>query len=245
MVDILQVLSSPLGQRILAIYFTSTSLSTLLTFYSERYLYNKYIMPYLRGTKKAAVAKFAAPTIRNELDRLKRQVARNTASPDHFIRIVPLQGEEGVEFHRIDIPFTTTFTTDAKYRDSITGDKYYNNWIKLKFHSINPACNALRVVVYSPKVTTAEFIPEQTVTGFVTPPDPAAFRVYYDQMIQNPNSLQPLYMQRLVNLRKTITEFNGSSNILERGNIRICLLVQNSSSQSLGFLGYQLCTTDK
>lgn len=188
--------------------------------------------------------KYSPPTIRNELDRLKRKVARNSPSPNFFQRTTTLN-EATSGYHHENVNVSEIFTNDASYRDYITGDTYANRWLKFHYTSGSSSLGQFRLIVYSPKVASTEFNPSDSPSGFVTQLDPSAFTVFYDSMKVNPNSIQPLHFSQFVSLRNIITEYNGSSSIMEKGNIRVCCIWDNTNSGNGGTLGWQLSTLDK
>lgn len=203
----------------------------------------KMVYPY-PGKKKP----FAGPpTLQNELYRLKRKVARITPGLNYFTRTATLSSSEIAPFsyHVVTVTPTEDFIADAAYRTLITGDDFLNKFIKLKYTGNTTVIQQVRIVVYVPMKPTTLFQPQSDASGFVTIPDPNAFRVLYDSMKVNPNSLQPLHWQHTIQLRNLMTVYNGSSSTIEKGNLKICVMYQNLTDELGGVLGWQLVTQDK
>jgi len=243
MVDILQVLSSPLGQKILGIYFTSTSLSVLLSHYSEKYIYNKYIMPYLRGAK--SLTKYPAPaSVQNQLNQLKRKVAQNTpAKVNHQRQYALSPAPSGVSGANINV--TDDFISATEYRDLVNGDSYTNHTLRLCI-KVKPEVSAFRVIVYSPKVTSSSYAIPTSDNNLTRYPDPAAFAVYHDSWVTRQADLDESIFFKNINLRRLTTVYNGSSSTLEKGAIRVMVEWSKGGGSTVpGHITTMLILSDK
>lgn len=240
MVDILQVLSSPLGQRILGIYFTSTSLSVLLTHYSEKYLYNKYIMPYLRGTKTNTVVK---PSYQQQLNQLKRKVANNTAYKQ-YSQTSWSTGTITAGAYGIDLPITTDFIAKSNFSDLINGDKWANHYLKISGFW-TAGVTAARIIVYTAKKTGTVITNPTTQLEFGRILDPAAFSILYDGYINRQADLAVTAFHKTINLRNLVTINNLSSGVLERGDIHVLMSCMTTSTNIPFYVNTQLCFSDK
>lgn len=204
-----------------------------------------------RGTKRTL--RVGPPTLANKIKRLERKVAHNTPGLNYFTRLSNPVSDVISSFNYQVATFSPsdTYVTDPQYRNEITGDTFYNKWLKLMYTddaSGTPGSSAvlqMRIVVYSPKLADTIFKPSDTAAGFATLPDPSAFNVYLDETIQDPNSLQALHFSRIIQLRNKVTEYNGSNTTMERGPINVTVLFQNTTNNKAGQFGWQLVTQDK
>lgn len=239
MTQILQVLASPLGQRILGIYFTSTTLSALLTYYSEEYLYNKYIMPYLRGTKKASYVK---PNVQAQINQLKRRVNRNAAAKCYFRKTSDPSAPVGIGGNEVVI--TDDLIADSSFPLNISGDSFCNQWLKLS-GLVDYSNTAFRVIVYRPVKAGNTYSLPTTKSELVRIPDPAAFYVYADFFINQKETTTDMGWKRYIPLRNMQTIYNRSSSTLEKGDIHIQFSWEKTNTAGPHTTGLQLCYTDK
>lgn len=209
------------------------------------YLTAKYIlMPYLRGSTKAKYSKPSATTIQNQINVLKRKVAQN-ASQKNFIRqnltAVAAGGTSGSNYN-----LTSDFIATATYRDYVNGDKFANHWVKLSLLS-EIDVTALRIIVYTPKKTGTSFSVPTTAAELALIPDPAAFTIFMDRWI-NPyeSTLSRSGHHMLVNLRRMVTDYNGSSSTLEKGEVKVWIgWSKTSGSSTVMNCQTMLCVSDK
>lgn len=241
MVDILQVLSSPLGQRILGIYFTSTSLSLLLTHYSEKYLYNKYIMPYLRGSIKK-VPTYAKPNVQAQLNRLSRQVARNKPSRCYFRATYEGVAAAGVGFS--DHVITDDLIASSSFAANVGGDEFNQLYLKLN-GLVDFQTSAFRIVVYRPIKTDTTYAGPITKLDMPRILDPAAFHVYADFWVNSTEASSDRGYSRFINLRNLLTIYNRSSSNLEKGDIHIQFMWEKTTTAATHQTSVQLCYADK
>jgi len=211
----------------------------------------------LRGTRSRRAETLPAVPISlaNKVARLSRQVARNKASPNYYgLQVQPVStATTPFGYQAANVNVTTSYVGSPQFPSDINGDEWYNKMLRLRYtgepSAIDPASNPpidqFRLVVYSPRLADTVFRPANTRNGFTELPDPAAFIVYWDEVIQNPNSLQPLEWSRNIKLRMRKTIYNRSNSTLETGPIKVTLLYYNGEDNRAGTLGYQLITYDK
>lgn len=208
-------------------------------------------MVYLRGTvnnlqKKRERYTPGPVSLSNKVARLQRQVAHITPALNYFIRTETPTSDavSSFSYQTALINPTGEYVGSTQFRNEITGDTFYNKKLKVIWTGgPDNKIQAMRMVVYSPKLADTVFKPANTKQGFVTIPDPAAFNVYFDEVFQDYESLAPFNWSREIPLRNKLTEYNGST--LERGPIRISLMYLNESDNEAGTLGFQLVTQDK
>mgnify|MGYP000608867388 CR=1 FL=1 len=209
----------------------------------EKYLIAKYgfnmARGYLRGTK--AFQSRRAPTLSNKVTRLERQVNRQRPEKIHWI-------DSTNTFHAlgqksIDFDVTRLFINSTRFRDDITGDKWYNHSIDLRLKFDTPI-NGLRVVIYTPKrsgTTTAGLT--TGYTSFTAPLDPTAFIVHLDRAINsNYNSEYPFL--RFYAKLNSLTQYNSEADILDRNNIRVAILYEASNAGNI-YYSWDLMVTNK
>lgn len=209
-------------------------------------------MVYLRGTANQLQAarkrqRAGPPTLANKVAKLQRQVAHNTPGLNYFLRTESPNSDvsTGFDYQVANVNPTSEYVGSTQYRTEITGDTFYNKRIKIVYTADTDKISAMRLVVYSPKLADTIFKPQNTPQGFCTVADPAAFNVYFDEVIEMKESLDPLSFSRVIQLYNKMTEYNGGTATLERGPIRITLLYKNTIDANAGVIGYQLTTQDK
>jgi len=178
-------------------------------------------MPYLRGTK-STVGSYSKPSFQNQLNLLKRKVNQNTPSKSNHQRQYILTAvAAGITGATINV--TEDFVGAVEYRDLINGDSFTNHTLRLSI-KVRPEVTAFRVVVYTPKVTSSTYAVPTTDNEFTRFLDPAAFTIYHDSWVNRQADLDESIFFRNINLRRMRTIDNGSSGVLEKGNLRVCLM---------------------
>jgi len=209
----------------------------------EKYLIAKYgfdmARGYLRGTK--AFQSRRAPTLANKVDRLSRQVNRQKPEKIHFINNTNVGHVVGHKTFEADV--TRVFIDSTRFRDDITGDKWYNHSLDLRIKFDAPI-NALRVIIYTPKRSGTTSAGLTTgFSNFNTPLDPTAFVVHSDRAY-NPgyNSAQPFL--KMYTKLNSLTQYNSETDTIDRNNIRIAFLYDASATGTIYF-SYDLTVTNK
>lgn len=200
-------------------------------------------MAYLRGTVNKSFTTPKYTTLRNEVEVLKRRVGANTARKVYFRSPKTIVGTGSAGYLRTEWSVTDLFVADSNFRNDINGDRWKNHWLKLKYSSDTAAVLQVRLIVYSPKIAGASFNPTPDIAGFNLPLDPTAFTVYYDKHINNPNAINPYHFDRWVKLNMS-SLYNGSSGVLEKGDVRVMVQFQNITNLNGGQMYTQLAVTD-
>jgi len=203
-----------------------------------KYGYNKS-MAYLRGTKAFTARK--APTLVNKVNRLQREVNRQKPEKIHWIDSANAAHVIGQK--SIDVDITRLFIDEARFRDDITGDKWYNHSLDVRLKFDTPI-NGLRVVIYTPKrsgTTTAGLT--TGYNSFIAPLDPTAFIVHLDRNINsNYNSEYPFL--RFYTKLKALTQYNSEADIIDRNNIRVAILYEAQAAGNV-YYSWDLTVTNK
>lgn len=210
---------------------------------------------YLRGSKRPYKT-YQQKTLRNEINLLKRKVARNTPAPVYFdtITTLPSFSASPDEFKRATIDITDDILSLTGFRDQINGDEWYNNSVKLSLTLFGETEQAW-CVVYAPNLASTVFAPPESADGNVTLPDPAAFRVLSSRRInrESPKDTTTsdyphVTYEWIVPLRSMKTLFNSDANIVEKNPIKVMILLKKGSGTaggSAGRLGIQIQLQDK
>lgn len=216
-----------------------------LAFHAGQYYFHKKVtMPYLRGSFKKPTYKKAS--LENKVARLQRQVGRNTAGKEYFRNSVQLVAI-GSGYNSQDIDLTQSIISNARFRDVINGDRWYNR--SINFRSVLfPDVSACRFVLYSCKKASTFFNPATSAEGFTTPLDPAAFTVYKDFYVTMHDQTERATINENLSLRSLMTIYNDSSTVLEKGQIRIHMMWYDPGTTGGSINGnahWQLCVQDK
>jgi len=208
------------------------------------YLAKKILMGRIWSTTPGASsnAKYAKPTLQNQLNVLKRQVARNTPSKEYWQNDYTAVAAMGIL--GTDIPISVDFIANATYRDNINGDRFANHWLRLGI-TIPNGVDTVRIIVYTAKKTGQVYNAGTSLATFVRALDPAAWNIFHDEIYQPVLDGRQTF-SRKVKLRGVNTIYNASSSVLERGDIRVAIITDKSTVSSTVFnLNAQLCYSDK
>lgn len=203
-------------------------------------------MAYLRGSTSAfKVRRFKKPqTVQNKVALLERKV--NALTPRRCYRQTTTSLSDGVgQYGYTDTDLTADYIASSTFRDDINGDSFTNLWLKLNYHATLTAVQQIRIIVYTPVRISGTFQPSKDSTGFVTLPDPAAFRVFADLTVKPLKETTAVHDQRMfVRLKNLKTIYNGSASVIEHGNVRVFVMWYNGTNGTGGVLGSQLCVRD-
>jgi len=205
-------------------------------------------MPYLRGTKRGSVSQSALSAVRpatlqNQINKLKQDVGKNKPGIEYYREQVNLSHTTEPWSVETFTP-TESFIASSDYRNTINGDRFTNHRLRVYLHT-QLSVESARLCIYVPKRPDQSFEPPNNDLGFVTVPDPAAFWVLSDNYIRADDSATPRHFMRDVSLRGMITLNNVSSSVLEKGNIKILVMLQAETTGAKGTLGFRLAVTDK
>lgn len=183
---------------------------------------------YLRGTVK----NFNAPMRRRvpldyKLLQLQRQINKQKPELQNFRTNDSLTIASGYTVNTLGI--TDLFAAAAIFDELVLGDKFINERLKMQFHA-SVAVIKMRIIVYFTKRTGASFSPASTAAGFVSIPDPAAFQVLHDKVYISGNDTSGMAPSFNISLKKILTTYNRSSNTLERGDLRVCIITESGAA---------------
>lgn len=201
----------------------------------------------LRGTYKKShkmvVAKAMKPSLQQQINDLKINVGRNKPEIQYFRGDGAITSTgTGTEQNAINI--TQSLIASSTFRDLIIGDKWTNIALSLYFY-LTPDLTHFRYVVYVPKKTGTSFTPASN--PFVRQPDPSAFWVLADRAVTcDPNSGGFKSIQKTVKLNRLKSIYNLDSTTLEKGEIKVLLITNGttSASQQLTY-GFKLTFANK
>lgn len=214
--------------------------------------------PRSSTTRSASMpSKYPKPqkTLRNEIAALKRKVGKLKPAPVYFqTSFFPSSYTSGNEYMVSLVNLTETIKNLSTFRDNINGDEWYNDWLRLQF-TLNKSLKYMRVIVYTPRKTGTQFNPTASASGFAVIPDPAAFKVHMDTIVNTGpfnkhNTSDPEEQLRSLwcSLKGLKTVYNGSSDTIEENEVRMTILHQSNNGTVLatGYTGYfQARLTDK
>lgn len=187
-------------------------------------------------------------SIRNEINVLKRKVGRNTPAPVSFLEFdsVGTFSTTGHSYLVKSITCTADLISRTDFRDCINGDEWYNNFVDLRF-LMDPLVQMAWILVYTPNVASNSFVPSADDDGFLTIPDPAAFRVHSSRTFTRDtledNDGDPYthkVVQYRVPLRGMKTTYNDSAGIIEKNPFKIMIMVKKGNGTSAGEPGGRL-----
>jgi len=210
----------------------------------EKYLIAKYgfnmARGYLRGTKAFRSRK--APTLANKVNRLERQVNRQKPEKIHHIDSA-LVTVPTAQFAHVDKDITRNFVDSTRFRDDITGDKWYNHSLKLKLHFNSPIFG-LRIVIYTPKRSgTTNAGLSASSASWTAILDPTAFIVHLDRYYNAPDINSEPKLGYYVNL-KSLCQYNSEVDIIDRNNVRVSILWEAKAAGDLRY-DWDLAVTNK
>lgn len=206
----------------------------------------------LRGTRKRINKWYNAPrppTLQNQITSLRRQVNKNRAETLYHRSFGSINSNPGGGLLLTNLLPTDNLITSGSFRDNVTGDRWVNKVLKLRFY-VEPDCNKFRVVMYIPKKAGNRFTP----SNFCAIPDPSAFTVHRD-FLMNTNDRDDINRSdtRLsyspnINFKSRQSVYNSDSGILERGELVV--LIMTDGVDILGGkkqyeYGYQLVYSNK
>jgi len=195
---------------------------------------------YLRGTK--AFQSRRAPTLVNKVNRLERQVNRQKPETIHWIDSA-IFNNPTASFAFVDFDVTRLFIDDTRFRDDITGDKWYQHSLKLKLH-FNVPIQGLRVVIYTPKRsgTTNSGLAANSVS-WTAILDPTAFKVHLDRYYNSTNTSDEPKLNIFTTV-KSLCQYNSEVDIIDRNNIRVAFLWETKAAGDLRY-SWDLTVTNK
>lgn len=158
-----------------------------------------------------------------QIIQLRRLVARNTPQVSNWNYYTALVTAASVGVQSFSINTTALFTASADFDAQVIGDRFLNH--SLYFSANFPTdVERARVIIYWCR--KAENV--SSVNTFVESLDPAAHIVVYDRCFF-PKVGASVFRTK-INLKKVMTVYNKSSDVLEKGDLRIRVLIENPTA---------------
>jgi hypothetical protein len=186
----------------------------------------------------------AQPTLQNQINVLKSKVSAAKPETKYFNREAStLNAATGV--HQFIIRPTEVLIADADFRELINGSKWTNMYLRLGIAK-PAACNLLRTIVYVPKRpgNTIDF--GANFLAFSKIPDASQVTVLSDTTMQSTYGQQFNNRQINVNLKKMRTMIADGGTTIEKGDIKIYIVLNNSTgvTNDLAFISWRLTFHD-
>jgi len=166
-------------------------------------------------------------TIRNELNRLKRKVNRNSSEKLVYrVGFTHTPASAGLSQYNFDL--TAAFRASGQFANDITGDEWRNLSLSLKT-DISTNYSSVRVLVYKPKTPATVIDLTTVVRPFTEFIDPKAHLVYVDKT-WNPNTgANPQgFFKAYIPLKALMTKLNSNDTRVESGQLRIAIVTDGA-----------------
>lgn len=204
-------------------------------------------MAYLRGTHMAKrfykeYTPYRPITIRNKLQQLERKVNRQAPEKQHFNYSTTDATTSGVNVN--DDNVSNLLVADPGFRDRVTGDKWNNVYIKIRFQSTSELTESVRVVVYTHKRGSSAYSWPAGYNGMTEIVDPTQATVLADRLFLTSSDTAYMGGSLHVKLNNT-TLYNSETATFERGCIRVAVFSLLSGGVSNTIIDYQLCYYNK
>ncbi len=186
--------------------------------------------------QKASYYQKKKPTLQNQITALKAQVSKNKAETQYF-RVsgnhVSGAGTLSTRNYRV----TDSLINDVNFRDNVTGDKWVNKFLKLRFLA-EADCKALRIVVYFPKKAGTAFNPTSFALAAI--PDPSSFWVIMDRTITEKDASGKFSTEAFLNLWGKHTLYDSNAGSIERGELIMTVISEQPATTFSYTYGYEL-----
>lgn len=192
----------------------------------------------LRATyKKRQYAKLnTRPTLQNQITALRTQINRQKPETQ-FYRLAMAHQSSSVNAETNHYNVTNSLISAADFRQNVTGDRWTNLWLKLNIVA-SATCDALRVLVYIPKIAGTRATPSVPFAGV---PDPSAFTMLADYSVnQEANADRLKGRQKWISLRRIKTIYDSQGANIERGEVIITVLSLAQQYTTAFDIGYAL-----
>lgn len=201
----------------------------------------------LRGTnQRRSNAVFnQRTTLQNQITAIKAQVSKNKPETQYYLTDGTIDSV-GLFNEISNIPVTANLIASTGFRDTVTGDRWANQSLKLTTY-LAPDCTHYRQLIYVPKKVGNRFAPSLTAITFTAVPDKNAFWVLSDKLVSTSETGAGYKaIKTSVNFKGLHTLYNSSSAILERGEIVVCFITNgtNAATSQLSY-GIELAYNNK
>lgn len=204
-------------------------------------------MGNLRGTRMAQ--KFYREytprrpiTIRNKVQELERKINRQSPEKQYFNFSGTDATVAGVNLN--DDNVSNLLVVDPGFRDRVTGDRWNNVFLKVRFQSTNELLESCRIVVYIHKRGSSAYSFPAGYNGMTEIVDPAQANVLADRLYHGPADTSILGGSLYVKLKNS-TLYNSETATFERGCIRVAVFSLLSGGVGNTIIDYQLCYYNK
>lgn len=205
-------------------------------------------MGYLRGSipqsfsSRQKRATYVKPTIQNQINQLSRRVGQNQPAKNYF-RTSYTDTAILTGVGSTDSSLTNDFIAGTNFRNYVNGDTWSNVGLRIR-GVIENAADTFRVIVYVPKKTGNGLTASAVKSDMARILDPAAFWVLTDFYVERQSVARGTY-DKYISLKNLQTIYNTDSTVLERGDIRIYIAWDASSTGLVHHTSAQLCVRDK
>lgn len=208
---------------------------------------HNFNMGNLRGTRmQARFYRDYTPrkpvTIRNKLREIERKVNRQAPEKQYFNYSGTDATVAGVNLN--DDNVSNLLVADPGFRDRVTGDKWNNVFLKIRFQSTNELLESCRVVVYSHKRGSSAYSFPSGYNGMTEIVDPSQASILADRLFLGPADTSFLGGSLYVKLSST-TLYNSETATFERGCVRVAVFSLLSGGVGNTIIDYQLCYYNK
>lgn len=185
---------------------------------------------YLRGSKlPIGVSVLSKPqTLQNQINQLKYRTGMNRRELQSVSFPESTYNSTTTTFEQFDKSISEDFVALSRFRDLVNGDRWRNIRIAMNLRILFDNTNVFRVVVYHSRDADTTW----NAAGFLTEPDPSAFTILWDEVVNADFANQEKLVKRNISLRGLHSIYNASSPFWEKGNIRITYLTAPAASAS-------------
>lgn len=185
---------------------------------------------YLRGSKATplGVQILSKPqTLQNQINQLKYQTGLNRREKQSVNLPERTYTSTTGTFEQFDRSISEDFVALNRFRDLVNGDKWRNLRLILNLRVLFGNTKQCRIVVYHSRDADTTW----NAAGFLTEPDPSAFTLLFDQMINADYDGQEKLLKRVISLRGLHSIYNASQPFWEKGNIRVTYLMGPNAAE--------------
>lgn len=188
--------------------------------------------PRLRGTGAARYAKFTykPATLQNQVDALRRKVNQQKPETQYWLDTKRVVTTVASGYEEATYTLTQLFIANTNFRSQVLGDRWQNVMLRLNLAAFFQNITQARIIVYAAKKPATTM----TFTDVLGIPDPNAFTIFWDEFILADHATQKKEIKRMIPLNVQ-TLYNTDTAVLERGDIKMLLMLQSSSSSQTAF----------
>jgi hypothetical protein len=200
------------------------------------YAYQSYkTLRMLRGTrnKRTYAMLNTKPTLQNQISALRAKVNSQKPETQHYQVSNNHTSGGTLVTETVNLLPTSSLIASTNFRQNVTGDKWTNIALRMKFNLAAEASMA-RILCYVPKKTGDRFTPATFAT--TTIPDPNSFWVISDTYVNHAaNNRMSTCVTRNFNLRNMKTIYDSNTTSLERGEIVVCIITEPAVANTLQY----------